>query len=339
MSRKLRIVFLIFTFFTLITVLGIAVCPLFERGGEPVRIVIRKGEGASQVVRTLVDSGVVSHPNVLMFWLKVTGRDRHIRAGVYEFRRRSGVVTVWWILSRGPNAKSIMVTIPEGLTLKQIAGIVARKIGNDSLRFVQLATDRLFVMRMAQKYGFPPPPSLEGYLFPDSYKFSYFEDESSIIDRMVGQLMAVLKREGLLYKMERKGLKLHTVLTLASIVEREAAVDSERPIIAAVFWNRLKRGMPLESCATVEYVLPRHKTRLTYDDLRVQSPYNTYLHPGLPPGPICSPGLKSIKAVVEPANVPYLYFVAKGDGTHFFASTYSQHVRNKAIARRLRRKS
>jgi UPF0755 protein len=230
-----------------------------------------------------------------------------------------------------------LVTVPEGFTLKQIAGVMARRLGTDSIRFVKLAHDTDFIKRLSTKYGFPPPPSLEGYLFPDSYKFSYFEDESSIIERMVKQLMEVIEDNGIFYELRRKGLELHTVLTLASIVEREAAVDSERPVIAAVFWNRLKRGIPLESCATVEYALPRHKTRLTYADLKIQSPYNTYIHPGLPPGPICSPGLKSIEAVVNPADVPYLYFVSRGDGTHLFATSYKEHIKNKAKARKLRR--
>ncbi len=339
MRRNTLIIAGIFVFFTLMVVLGAVFCPLLTSStGEKVRVVIRKGVSAKSVVSELVDSGVVEHPKALMFWLKLTGMDRRIRPGIYQFQRNSPVVKVLWRLHGGPNVKSVLVTIPEGKTLRQIAGIVVGKLGVDSLRFVELAQDSDFIRKLAAKYGFEPPPSLEGYLFPDSYKFAYFEDEGVIIDRMVGRLMEVIREHGIDEEMRRKQLTLHEVLTLASIIEREAAVDSERPIISAVFWNRLKKNIPLESCATVEYALPHHKKRLTYDDLKVQSPYNTYIHAGLPPGPICSPGLKSIEAAVSPADVSYLYFVSKGDGTHLFARTYAEHIRNKRIARLLARR-
>ncbi len=333
MKRKHALIALLFVFFTLILFLGGFVCFAFlGEGGTEVEVVVRKGEAATQVVQMLADSGVVSDPDALEFVLKLTKIDRRIKSGIYRFRKNSPVLKVAWRLYRGPNVKGVLVTVPEGKRLQAIAGIIARRLGNDSLRFLELAEDSVFIKRLAEKYGFPPPKSLEGYLFPDSYKFSYFEDEAVIIDRMVGRLMEVLRQNGLLVEMKRKKMSLHELLTLASIVECEAAVDSERPVIAAVFLNRLKRGMPLESCATVEYALPRHKKKLTYRDLQIDSPYNTYIHIGLPPGPICSPGLNSIKAVLKPADVPYLYFVSKGDGTHLFAQTYGQHLANKRKA-------
>ncbi len=339
MKRKHALIALLFVFFTLILFLGGFVCFAFlGEGGTEVEVVVRKGEAATQVVQMLADSGVVSDPDALEFVLKLTKIDRRIKSGVYRFRKNSPVLKVAWRLYKGPNVKGVLVTIPEGKRLQAIAGIIARRLGNDSLRFMELAEDSVFIKRLAEKYGFPPPKSLEGYLFPDSYKFSYFEDEAIIIDRMVGRLMEVLRQNGLLVEMKRKKMSLHELLTLASIVECEAAVDSERPVIAAVFLNRLKHGMPLESCATVEYALPRHKKKLTYRDLQIDSPYNTYIHIGLPPGPICSPGLNSIKAVLKPTKVPYLYFVSKGDGTHLFAQTYRQHLANKRKANLLQKR-
>jgi UPF0755 protein len=131
------------------------------------------------------------------------------------------------------------------------------------------------------------------------------------------------------------GMTLHEVLTMASIIEKEALLDFERPLISAVFYNRMKLGRPLESCATVIYALPKPKTRLSYKDLEWESPYNTYLHRGLPPGPICSPSMASIEAALRPADVKYLYFVAKGDGTHFFSKSLVEHVRNQRKSKEL----
>jgi UPF0755 protein len=168
--------------------------------------------------------------------------------------------------------------------------------------------------------------SLEGYIFPDTYSLSRLQDEESIIGILVGNFTRHIAADNLSNRDS-----LHQVIVLASIVEKEAKYEDERPIIASVFINRLKLKRPLESCATVLYVLKAEKPMATRQqlsdrDLKVVSPYNTYLHAGLPPGPICSPGESSIRAVISPADVDYLYFVAKGDGRHYFSRTYREHV-------------
>ena len=300
---------------------------------------IPKGLNAWQIADILADSGVIRHKTVFIAIGKITGWEKRIKPGLYTFKRGESEFRVFHSLVVGSGIHELKVTIPEGKTLREIAEILGRTIGLDKERFLELAHDEEFIADLMANYHVKPPKSLEGYLFPDTYLFFYAESESAVIKRMVDRLFEVLDSNRI-KRAKRLGLSVHELLTLASIVEGEAAVDSERPIIAAVFWNRLRRRLPLESCATVEYVLPKRKARLTSEDLKIDSPYNTYIHRGLPPGPICSPGKASIDAVLNPARVRYLYFVSKGDGTHLFAETYAQHIRNKRrVARLIRAKS
>ncbi len=174
-----------------------------------------------------------------------------------------------------------------------------------------------------------PYSALEGYLFPDTYEIPYGSTEEDIIRRMLSGFQAIWTEERLALAEER-GLTIHEVVTLASIVEREAVAASERPIIASVFTNRLDIGMSLGACATILYVQGRRDGPVLYVDQEVDSPYNTYMYDALPPGPIANPGLASIDAVLNPEETDYLYFVSRGDGTHVFAQTYSEHQRNVA---------
>ncbi|MEA3312593.1 MAG: endolytic transglycosylase MltG, partial [candidate division WOR-3 bacterium] len=203
--------------------------------------------------------------------------------------------------------------------------------------FLALCRDKRLLTEFNIPFG-----SFEGLLFPDTYSFPLGILPEDVL--RVGVLPEDVLRVGVLPEdvlrvMVRRffevaepmlrEVSLDTLVILASIVEREAYLDEERPVIASVFYNRLKQGLPLESCATIEYALPEHKERLTYADLGVDSPYNTYLHRGLPPGPICSPGKASLEAVAHPKRTQYLYFVSKGDGSHYFSETAAEHERMK----------
>jgi len=224
------------------------------------------------------------------------------------------------------------VTIPEGYTVTQIEEILAEKGIVDRTRFREALKSEDFSL----PYLSPAPRDprhLEGFLFPATYEFPAGLAEKEIIGLMLQRFDAVLTPE-LQRRSQAMGLSVREVVTLASLVEREARLDEERPIIAAVFLNRLRRGMRLESCATIQYILGKQKEKLTYRDLQIPSPYNTYLHDGLPPGPIANPGLASIKAVLYPAEVDYLYFVARGDGSHYFSRTLGEH---QTAARRYQR--
>ncbi len=297
---------------------------------ESVEIIIKKGTSTEQALDILKEKGVISSKPLVKLYLKLTANDKRIKSG--RFRVRRGLHDLYAI-REFLNAEDLGVKfrILEGMELREIASLARQLIGIDSLEFMTTATDSEFISELFRNYfpEVPPPPnnSLEGYLYPDTYYFSEGTPPKRVLSTIFVRTVKVLRP--LLHMVDSSGFSLHEVLTLASIVEKEAILEKERPIIASVFLNRLKKGWPLESCATIQYILPRRKERLTYDDLRIQSPYNTYLHRGLPPGPICSPRLSSIIAVLRPAKTDYYYFVAKGDNSHYFSKTFEEHIRAK----------
>ncbi|MFQ5989827.1 MAG: endolytic transglycosylase MltG [Candidatus Methylomirabilales bacterium] len=227
-------------------------------------------------------------------------------------------------------AQARKVTIPEGSTLRQIAGLLAMEGLVNGKRFLELATDP----SVASSYV-PDAETLEGFLFPDTYHFVKGQGENAIIEAMVHRFYQAFPIEDEL-RAGQRGRSLYEIVTLASIVEKEAVVDREKRIIAAVFYNRLKKGMRLQADPTVLYGRNR-RGRIRTRDLRAKHPYNTYIHHGLPPGPIASPGAAALKAVLEPAHADYLYFVSKNNGTHYFSKTLKEHnraVRKYQLSRR-----
>ena len=213
--------------------------------------------------------------------------------------------------------------------MRQIAGVLQKAIEIDSARFVTLAQNPGFFGKLGVH-----APSLEGYLFPDTYRFYWQTPEEKILETMVKRFHQVFA-DSLKQRATQLRMSVHQVLTLASIIEKEAQVPLERPLISGVFHRRLKLGMPLQADPTVIYALGGRKRRLSKADTRVNSPYNTYLHRGLPPGPICNPGRDSILAALYPVKVDYLYFVAKGDGTHIFTKSLNSHINAKNRIRRM----
>jgi UPF0755 protein len=215
----------------------------------------------------------------------------------------------------------VRVTIPEGFTVQQVAALLADK---------GIVSRRDFAAALAAgSYGLPFSPGggqvpvpLEGYLFPATYRFFPGEKAGAVVEAMVARFRAALSPADLTL-IRGGGWTIPQVVTLASIVQREAKLPGDMPMVAAVFLNRLRLGMPLQSDATIEYLLPATKTSLSFSDIRRPSPYNTYLHPGLPPGPICNPGEAAIRAVLHPAKVGYLYFFNLPSGATIYADTYS----------------
>ena len=275
---------------------------------------------AREIATFLSKHRVVRNVEEFLIWLKLTGREKELKAGKYELPLYRNPIYVINRLTAGGRSE-IIVTLPEGLTLLETAQILADHGLIDFVRFVDLCEDPDLIQELGLNTG-----SLEGYFFPDTYSFSSLQTEEEIIRTMLDNFTRHVSRFGL-----ESSDSLHKVVILASIVEKEAKYHDERPIIARVFMNRLQTGHPLESCATVFYSLKAKrpglkKQKLTDADLKIDSPYNSYLHIGLPPGPICSPGESSIEAVMAPADVEYLYFVAKGDGRHHFSSTYREHI-------------
>ncbi len=284
-------------------------------------ITIPKNSTAREAAKILSEYHVVRAVPEFLFWLKILGKENQIRSGTYHLLVYKNPVYVIQKLIHGVRS-DITVTIPEGLTLYEVADLLfKKKLIDDRSAFVKLCHDQSFI----QNFGLHVA-SLEGYLFPDTYSFEENESMNRIASRMVENFTRQVTSVTAI-----PADSLQKVIIIASLIEKEAKYDVERPLIAQVFYNRLKLKRPLESCATVIYAYKQKNpdTIITYlrdKDLKINSPYNTYLYAGLPPGPICSPGLGSIKAALNPAPGNYLYFVSRGDGFHYFSKTYKEHL-------------
>lgn len=299
-------------------VLALALLILYRPwAGDKVGVLIPRGMTGRQVAQRLYEKGIIVHPWEFIAAGKLLGREKQVMAGFYTFRKRTPALFLFDILNRGSN-EHLSLTVPEGYNLQDIGHLFQTREIMDSQEFDQLMTDQGLIRELGVEDA-----SLEGYLFPDTYYFDPIYDKKEIIRMMVRNFFQNVKDLNL-------GDSLRPILIMASIIEKEARLDRERPIIASVFRNRLRIHRPIESCATVLYVLGWTKKRLTDADLTVKSPYNTYQNPGLPPGPICSPGIKSLAAAARPAQTDFLYFVSKGDGSHIFSKTYQEHVVAKA---------
>jgi UPF0755 protein len=292
-------------------------------GWEPQIITITKGQSTTRIAYGLYQKGVISSPSSFRILSRVLGLNQKLKAGRYRFEWPLSSWQALRQLNRGANVYN-MATIPEGLTMYRIAGLLQDATGNDSTELVAAFTDP----QLARSLGVPAA-SLEGYLFPDTYSFEWETPAGKIAALMLEQFQRQIP-PAWHQELKKQRRTLHQAVIMASMVEAEAQVDSERVLVASVFYNRLRLKRPLESCASIEYVLPRHKNnRLTYADLEIRSPYNTYRHIGLPPGPICNPGRSSLEAAVFPARTDYLYFVAKGDGGHVFSRSLREHINAK----------
>ncbi len=297
---------------------------------QKIDVMIVRGANARQIARLLKEKKVISRPDHFLLAVKVLHAKTKLKAGLYHLPRGVSNVRLVSILEKG-RAAEIKVSLPEGIRSEKMAGIFQRKVGLDSVQFLALVRDTVFVHKMGVQAN-----SLEGYLYPDTYFFTYGVQAPEVLRTLVGHFWKVYN-DSLKARTEELGWTVHQVVTLASIVEGEARVDSERALISAVYHNRLKRGMLLQASPTVQFLLPDGPRRLLKRDLEIDSPYNTYRYPGLPPGPINNPGRKSLLAALWPAPVRYLYFVANGDGTHTFSYTLAQHLRAKRKLDRIRR--
>ncbi len=278
------------------------------------------GSSLRQIGTLLQKRGLIRNQAVFELYIRLHQREKKIKAGSYELNPGMNVPHIAAEIERGTSLRE-KVTIPEGFTNREILNLLVAKGLVDKTRFLDKLNDRLFIQGIiGEEYDSHWP---EGYLFPDTYFFDKKADEAEIITLMLRRFKEVFAKNFTTVS----GSKIKETLILASIIEKEARKAEERPIIAGVFVNRLQRDFPLQSCATIEYALGVHKERLTFKDLEVESPYNTYRHQGLPPTPISNPGLASIRAAFNPAKVNFLYFVAKPDGTHIFSNTFDQHLK------------
>lgn len=289
---------------------------------ENVSLIVPSKATTSTISRLLLEKGLIRSDLLFKIYAKVQGFEGKLKAGEYHFSGQVAIKDIEEKMSQGGQANTQNFTIPEGYNIEQMAELLAEKGMVHREKFLDVAINGDF------SYDYLPPAGtegrLEGFLFPDTYQVIKGWSEEKIIKMMLNRFDDVFLPEWR-DRAKEIDMTMKEVVTLASIIEREARVSADRPIISSVFHNRMEKGMQLESCATVQYALGEVKEVLLYEDLKIDSPYNTYLNGGLPPGPIACPGKDSLKAALYPADSNYLYFVAKPDGSHYFSRTLAEH--------------
>jgi UPF0755 protein len=289
-----------------------------------VYVVIEPGTTFSGIAERFVDAGLVDNRLAFLILGRIFRIEHKAKAGRYRFRSTADMADILRTLYRGATYREHVLVRP-GETIRGVAEILRREAEVDSVAFVSLARDSAFVGRLGV-----PSITAEGFLFPDTYDVEWKEAAATVIRRMVRRFFRVFD-DSLRVRAGRMGMTITEAVTLASIIEKEAMLDSERPRISAVFHNRLDKGMRLQADPTVRYALKKWSGRILYRDLEVDSPFNTYVRYGLPPRPICNPGPASLVAALYPApGSNDLYFVAQGDGSHYFSENAREHGRAKA---------
>ncbi len=306
-------------------------CALFQPfagdGGDAVRVVIPKGESVGEIGDALDTAGVVPSANLFGLRARLSGKSDDLKPGTYNLREDMGYGDVLDRLSKGPGTQTVNVTIPEGLSRREVAPLVAKAGVSGDYLAASASSPRLDPRR----YGAEgEPDSLEGLLFPATYELRRGAGARDLVAKQLAAFEQRMAAIDLSYA-RRKNLTVYDVVTIASMVEREAQVARERPLIAAVIYNRLREGIPLGIDATIRYATGNWRSPLTSSQLAIDSPYNTRTRSGLPPGPIGNPGFDSLRAAAGPARVGYLYYVVKPGtcGRHAFSTTFEQFTQDR----------
>jgi len=309
--------------------------PFINFSGKESKVFIRYGTSLRDFLNILEKEKLIKNKNIFLISLKIYSPRFKPVAGEWKIIKGNNIIQTLKNINNAEITTKVTITIPEGFELKKILKLISKKTG---ISFKELKDVAYNPSVFRDIFESEIPPNLEGYLFPDTYEIPLYYSPEKILRIMIKRLFEVLDELGYDTLKYRLKLNLHQILTLASIVEKEALFDNEKKIIASVYYNRLKRNMPLQADPTIQYLLPEPLFPLPLKFLKLDSPYNTYRKKGLPPTPICSPGKAAIEAVLYPAETDYLYFVAKGDGTHIFSKTFREHLKNKRIAKRRWRK-
>lgn len=293
-----------------------------------ITVEIPEGSTPDTIGAILADNGVIKSELGFKIQVKLDNAGPELKAGKYHFDAvEYSLKDVVAMLVQGPSAVGIKVTIPEGYNQAQIIDVLEEAGLVTEAEFLEAATNVDF------GYDYLPPVGdslrLQGYLYPETYLIMEGDSAESIIRMMLEQFDKIYTAEWRA-RVEEMGITTNEFVTMASIIEKEAVVSEDRPIISGVFYNRIETGMNLQSCATVQYALGEVKSVLSNEDVQIDSPYNTYQNPGLPPGPIASPGYESLYAALYPAETEYLFFVAKPNGAHIFSNTYDEHLTAKS---------
>jgi UPF0755 protein len=317
-------------FILILAPLSLVFIPTFFVKGADVDIPVYSNSNTRQIARTLKENGVIRFTLPFRLMAKITRTDRKLKAGLYRMSPRLSLWRVLNILSQG-KSELMTLKVPEGFTVEQIGYELEKMKVTTTVDFMTAIRDRALIKNLGIQ-----GPSLEGYLFPETYRVPLGASPPALVELMVRQFFASVG-QGFDLQCSQQGLRPYQTVILASIVEKEAQLDAERTLIAGVLYNRLRKKMRLQVNATLNYILNTKNPWFTNDQLNIQSPYNTYTHRGLPPTPICNPGLASLQAVLNPEETPYFYYVAQGDGSHLFAETWQEHNKNVARAKKIRR--
>jgi UPF0755 protein len=304
--------------------------PPFYRSGPDMDIAVYSKSNARGIAELLKTKGILAFSTPFRLAAKLTGADRKLKAGLYRLNPRMSFWEVLSVLTEG-KSELIVLKIPEGYTAEQIGQELEKLKVVTAADFLKAAKNP----DLLKSFGISGP-SLEGFLYPETYRIPVGASIPDLMNLLVRQFQDEVG-EDYERQLQAQGLSLYKGVILASIVEKEAKLDSERPIIAGILYNRLRQKMLLEVNATLNYVLNSKNPWFRQAQLDIKTPYNTYRRRGLPPTPICSPGYASLQAVIQPAQVPYLYYVAKGDGSHLFATTLAEHDTNIQIAKHILR--
>nr|WP_243414688.1 endolytic transglycosylase MltG [Sporosalibacterium faouarense] len=317
------------SFFGLRSYYNSQMAPMAVENIKDITVEIPQGSSTVRIASILKDRGLIRNELFFRYTAKTLGLDGSLKAGKYVLNNGMTPEEILESLQTGGILKeTVSFTIPEGFELHEIISRLSDMGLIDKVRFEELVSNpKSFEEKYPILKDIPEGLNLEGYLYPDTYEIFVDAKEEDIIEKMLSRFTQVYSDE-IANKANDLNMTLNEVISLASIIEREGKLDEERPMISAVFHNRLSINQPLESCATIQFALGERKQVLSYKDLEIESDYNTYRNSGLPPGPIASPGKKSIEAAVNPADVPYKYFVSNEDGTgsHTFSITYQDHL-------------
>ena len=307
----------IFSLFFLIAILFVTAIyfPLEENSVTQKVVNIPSGTNAKEIVDVLEKNEIIRKNNyTFRILIKLMKLEDQLKYGEYDLSPSMNMPQILDKLVKG-EVIVYKITIPEGYTHTQIAELLDKEEVAEKETFLKLAKDS--------------KKSWEGYLFPDTYEVPKKYGAENMSKVMLSNFNQIAIENEFTEKAEEIGFSLNEIIILASIIEKEVKFSEEKSKVSSVFYNRLEKGMKLQSCATIQYILEEPKERLDENDLKIESPYNTYLYKGLPPGPICNPGLDSIMAALEPEEEDYLYFVLGENGKHIFSKTYQEHLRNK----------
>ena len=297
--------------------------PFFQpKETQKVDIIVPWGAGFDEVTAALKERQIIRNKTCFKLTARLLGETRALRAGKFTLHQNMANKAALDALVYGPQSYFV-ITLPEGYPSRRYAAILQQELGLDSIKFMQFVTDTAFIQELGWEEA-----SLEGYLYPETYHFTYGVEEKNVIRTLVQSFRNTVP-DSFWAAAEEQGMSRRQAVTLASIIEGEAMLDHEMPLISSVYHNRLDQGMRLQADPTIQYIIPDGPRRLLNRDLKIDSPYNTYLYAGLPPGPINNPAVNAIRAAVYPAETPFLYFVADGKGGHTFSRTLTQHLNAK----------